>query len=175
MKKLLLILLCLPMIGFGQESGIIGWNKDGVFAYRNVTEGDMVGTIDIVTIKDARDNQVIAEIDSERDINYSPELIKELLLRYRIKKHNLINSRVDDIMHLNCLKDLLKLENNDCQIIGYHSGIGKDRFMVSDNGEQEEYVIIDIEKRYMESGGPDAMGNPIYVYYNDYYACKLIY
>jgi hypothetical protein len=172
MKRLLLILLCLPMIGFGQKSGIIGWNKEGVFAYRNITEHGMVGTIDVVTIKDPRDNQVIAEINSD-GAKFSPKLVKELLLKYRIKERILINNRVDDIMHLDCLKSLLKKENDDFQIIGYQTGTGDNRFMVHDEGRQEQYVIINIEKRYIEDGGPDAMGNPVYIYYNDYYACKL--
>jgi len=34
MKKLLLILLCLPMIGLGQDMyKILGWSKDGIVAY----------------------------------------------------------------------------------------------------------------------------------------------
>ena len=135
MKKLLLILFCLPLIGAGQSPGIIGWNKEGIFAYRNVTEHGMVGTIDIVTIKDPRNNRIIAEINSENDINYSPELVKKLLLRYRIKERILINNRIDDIMHLDCLKSLLKKENDDFQIMGYQTGAKNNRFLVRQEGK----------------------------------------
>ena len=177
MKKLLLILLCLPFIGFGQKSGIIGWNGD-YFAYKNIIEDGMIGTIEIITIKDPRNNEIIAKIHSEEDMNYSPDLVKKLLLRYGIieKEYILINNRVDDIMHLDCLKNLIKKENNDFQIIGYHYQTTENRskkFLVKNEEKLEKYVIINVEKRYLQSGGPDIMGNPIYIYYNDYYACKL--
>ena len=162
MKKLLLILLCLPMIGFGQKSGIIGWSKDGLFAYRSITDEDMRGTVDRITIQDIKDNRIMF-YDQDGNIN-----VDSLLSFYNIIARNFTNNRIDDIMHLDCLENAIEdFENDNCQIIGYHRGSDNELLF-----EDSYYVILDIERRYVESGGDDMFGNPIYIYYNEYYGCK---
>ena len=95
MKKLLLILLCLPVIGFGQDykepkdkygfaiNSVIGWSNSGLFAYRNVSSD-----VSVVT-------------DSISVINFSDNHSIKLIGSYNPHKYNLKNEDFIDGMHPN--------------------------------------------------------------------------
>ena len=122
MKKLLLILLCLPLIGFGQKykelkgnygesiSGIIGWNEQGdLFAFRNIITED-VWTNDIITIVSLINNKTVDYIHLNEMGMWSEQekVVSSFLSKYKIRQvetPKILN--VKDIEHNTCLEQIL--------------------------------------------------------------------
>ena len=104
MKKLLLILLCLPFIGFGQKykvihhhdanineqvRGIIGWDeKCELLAFRNLFwSNNGVLTYDVITIVNLINNETVDYILQDPEIaswSYDVEVVDSFLSKYNI-------------------------------------------------------------------------------------------
>ena len=175
MKKLLLILLCLPMIGFGQDyqepkdkygtsfSSVIGWSNTGLFAYRNVGEDDGIGEYDNITIIDLSNNQRVDGLGFEGETWTNNEnIVNAFLSKYNIQQiNNPALLTLQDVKDIPCVKNFLSLEDEDYTLLGYY----KSPF--------DKKIVINIQIRMEENGGPDMDGNILSIYFNEYYECIL--
>ena len=175
MKKLLIILLCFPSFGFGQEykepkdiygtslSSIIGWNNTGLFAYRNVGEDDGIGEYDNISIINLGHNQMIDGLGFEGETwSNNENIVNEFLSKYNIQQiNNPILFNLQEIKHVPCIKSFLSLEDEDYILLGYY----KSPF--------DNKIVINIQIRMEENGGGDIYGNINYIYIDEYYECIL--
>ena len=174
MKKLLLILLCLPVIGFGQDykepkdkygfaiNSVIGWSNSGLFAYRNVSSDVSVVT-DSISVINFSDNQEIDLLSFEGETWANNEnVVNDFLSKYNIQQINPILFNIEDIKHNLCVKELLSLETLEYELLGYY----KSPF-------DKKKIVINIGKWIEESGGIGGYSNVNHIYINEYYECIL--
>ena len=97
MKKLLLILLCVPLIGFGQDykepkdkygtpfNSVIGWSNTELFAYRNVGEDDGIGEYDNIIIINLINNEEVDRLSFEGETwTNNEDVVNTFLSKYNI-------------------------------------------------------------------------------------------
>ena len=94
-----------------------------------------------------------------------PQIDKEIGISVYTTKSSSISGKIKQNENDFSVKEVL----SEKAIDSFDNLEGHAVYLLKKSGIDTNHALIDIEKRYIESGGTDAMGNPIYVYYNDYY------